>query len=120
MGALAPPEKKQKRPIPLETKLETLQRTLAGLLHIWTKYDPGVFMEEMRDMRKRKRIDELTPEAIEHFVATETDDTDSRLRALDTLDRALLGESMASQPLEYQQDMSDYVRRVRGCSEGQS
>ena len=46
-----PPEKKPKRPTALETKLDKLQETLAGLQPIWGRVDPGFFMVEMRQMR---------------------------------------------------------------------
>jgi hypothetical protein len=124
MGPPGPPEKKQKRLSPLETKLQTLQRTLAGLQPIWMKFDPGIFMAQMRHIREQ--IDEVTPDAIGDFFATETD---TLLDALGFLDGELLGEtpSMGSPPLtktdSYQKTrklMSDYVGRVRGSLEGQS
>jgi hypothetical protein len=124
MGPPGPPQKKKKRPSPLETKLEALQNTLAGLQPIWMKYDPGIFMAQMRHMQKR--IDGLTPDTIERFIATETDDL---LHALDALNHELLGEtpSMGSQPLtktdsdeKMRTIMRNYVGDVRGCLEGQS
>jgi len=48
-----PPEKKAKRPTSLETKLEKLQATLAGIRPVWKMYDLDVFMEEMRQMCDR-------------------------------------------------------------------
>lgn len=114
------PEKKQKHLSPLEIKLETLRRTLARLMPIWMNCDPGAFMDTMRHMQKR--VDDLTSDMIEQFIATEADDF---FNALAIFDHQLLEESpsIGSQPPEYQQTrkrMSGYVRDVRECLEGQS
>jgi hypothetical protein len=124
MGSPGPPQKKKRRPSPVETKLEALQNTLAGLVPTWATRDPGTFMELMRHMQKR--IDGLTPDTIEHFTGTETDNL---LEALDKVDEGLLGEtpSMGSQPLKktdsdekMRTTMRNYVGDVRGSLEGQS
>ena len=116
MGPPGPPEKK-KKPSPLETKWKTLRRTLDELQPIWEEHDPGYFMETMR--HTQKQADEVTPDGIENYIATQTV---TLLNTLVLLDEELLGESgsMTHSRQQTRKCMGDYVGRVRGCVEGQS
>ena len=117
------PEKKKQRS-PLESKWETLRSTLTELLPHWEDYDGGHFMATMHHLRNQ--VEGVTTDEIAHHIETKND---LYFLALDTVASNLQGESPStgSQPLEgphlYQQNrnaMRDYVRRVRGCLEGQS
>jgi len=119
---MAPPNKKAKRPTPLETKLENLQWSLRGLRPIWEGFDPGLFMEQMR--YTRKQIDALTPNMVGEFI--ETGECNQLLHGLDAIDHHLLEvtPSMSSRLLEWTQrmrnDMSEYLGCVRESLKGQS
>lgn len=118
-----PPEKKQKRLTPLETKLERLRHTLGGLQPIWKRYDSGLFMEMMR--HTQDQIDRLTPETVEDFIANGP--ADWLLHSLDLLGHELLRETpftpMSPERINLHQSMRHfmalYVGRVRESLQGQ-
>ena len=125
---MGPPEgfpgKKVKRPTPLETKLETLQKIVGAIQPFWGRHVSSLSMEQMR--HTRDRVLAITPNEIEHFIANECKHT---LAAWDELGRDLLGgtPSVGSQPLERtdsQEKARDgviaYVGWVREGLEGQS
>ena len=121
--SIGPPPKKPKRPTQLETRLEELHETVARLMVIWEEVDPKIFMQLDHT---RKRLNALTPDKVEKFIANGEYDDHSHI--LEIINDRLLGKtSMGSQPLErtdsYQKvrnDMITYVRRVQECLEGQS
>jgi hypothetical protein len=116
-----PPNKKPKRLTPLETRLEKLRKTLAGLRPIWETFDPGMFMKQMH--HTREQLNALTPETINEFIST---GQEAVFDALDDLDVHLQEEIPSTSPYPpglYQQrrsTMSDFVGRVREALRGQS
>jgi hypothetical protein len=113
---MGPPEKKQKRLTPVDTKLAVLRRTIINILPLWEDYAPARFMETIRHIQKL--INDLTPETVEQFIETETD---TLLAGLNDLNNRLLRQTPATD--ESQQvhinNMKGYVGRVQGCLEGQ-
>lgn len=113
-----PPEKKAKRPTPLETKLIKVQKTIATVGPIWKSYDPGLFMEEIHHMRQQ--FDGLAPDGIAEFIAS--GDSDGVLSSLNVLDH-YLQQAMNSKTSDHQKmlhDMLDFVGRIRESLKGQS
>jgi hypothetical protein len=117
----APPWKKEKRPNPMEIKLDKLKSTLAKLQPVWEKYDPGLFMKQM--LQTGGEVNKLTPAMVGEFIAS--GESGRIFVVLDGMDD-LLGKtaSMASQALDMtkrmRNEMIAYVERVRQCLKGQS
>ena len=114
------PEKKVKRPTALETKLDHLKKTLNRYEPFWEVYDPGHFIIQMR--HTRDRVGELTPGAIQQFVASQ--ECEDLPTMLDALDHELLTPSTDPQLLELtrtiRKSMSAHVEAVRCRLKGQS
>lgn len=121
---MGPPEKRVKRTTPLETKLETLKRTLTSLQPIWECYDPGNFMEQM--YHTRDQLGALTPDTVEEFISN--GECTAVLDVLDLLDRSLgKTSSMGPQPpgrsdlyQKVRNSMIAYVQDVQESLNGQS
>jgi len=122
-SATDPPKKIPKRPTQLETRLEELHEAVASLMPFWEENDPKIFMQLDHT---RKRLNALTPDMVEKFIAKGEHDYHSVALGM-VIDRLLGTTTLGSQPLErtdsYQQacnHMITYARRVRECLEGQS
>src|SRR6266404_828806 len=84
-AATDPQRKKPRLLAALKTRLEALQHALDALDPLWEKYDPGFFMKSMQ--HKRKRMDALTLDTVEEFIASV--ECNQTFHVLDALDHDL-------------------------------